>query len=99
MGQIERIQGMEQILVAASAAVQSLSQSLDDYEGLKRQVISLSEYYQSGLWHVDWSDDRDGKLPHTLKRGVLSEDAIYDLLTDWATLESRIETLSKSKHK
>ena len=30
----------------------------------------------------DFEDDEAGKIPRDLKRGVLSEDAVYDLLTE-----------------
>ena len=30
----------------------------------------------------DYEDDEAGKLPKDLKRGVLSEDAVYDLITE-----------------
>ena len=34
--------------------------------------------------------DEDGKLPADLKRGVLSEDGIYDLLSDNNELVSKL---------
>ena len=30
----------------------------------------------------DYADDEAGKLPRDLKRGVLSEDGVYDLITE-----------------
>ena len=38
----------------------------------------------------DFEDDEKGKLPHDLKRGVLSEDAVYDLLTDSREISVRM---------
>ena len=35
--------------------------------------------------------DEAGKLPKDLKRGVLSEDAVYDLITDHEHLLERME--------
>ena len=32
--------------------------------------------------HDDFEADEEGKLPADLKRGVLSEDAVYDLITE-----------------
>ena len=40
----------------------------------------LELYYTGGQWQRDYDDDEAGKLPGDLKRGVLSEDAVYDLL-------------------
>lgn len=40
----------------------------------------LSEYYGSAAWKRDFAADEAGLLPQKLKRGVLSEDGIYNLL-------------------
>ncbi len=40
----------------------------------------LQEYYTSGEWLADYEADERGELPPDLKRGVLSQDALYDLL-------------------
>ena len=38
----------------------------------------LEEYYQGGLWLQDYECDERGELPKNLKRGILSQDALYD---------------------
>ena len=40
----------------------------------------LEAYYTSGQWREDYEADERGELPPDLKRGVLSQDALYDLL-------------------
>ena len=40
----------------------------------------LDAYYTSGKWREDYEADERGELPSDLKRGVLSQDALYDLL-------------------
>lgn len=40
----------------------------------------LDAYYTSGEWREDYEADERGELPPELKRGVLSQDALYDLL-------------------
>ena len=40
----------------------------------------LAEYYASDEWKQDFADDEAGLLPKDLKRGVLSEDGIWNLL-------------------
>ena len=40
----------------------------------------LSKYYGSDQWYDDRAVDDAGKLPADLKRGVLTEDLIYDVL-------------------
>ena len=41
---------------------------------------SLIDYYESGQWLKDYEADERGELPRDLKRGVLSQDGIYDLI-------------------
>ena len=40
----------------------------------------LVRYYESGQWLRDYELDEQGLLPPNLKRGVLSQDGVYDLL-------------------
>lgn len=40
----------------------------------------LTEYYENGQWMADFEADEAGLLPRDLKRGVLSEDGVYNLL-------------------
>lgn len=42
----------------------------------------LEAYYTSGEWREDYEADERGELPPDLKRGVLSQDALYDLLAE-----------------
>lgn len=42
----------------------------------------LIEYYENGQWLADYEADEAGLLPRDLKRGVLSEDGVYNLLFD-----------------
>lgn len=44
----------------------------------------LDEYYRGPLWRADFEADEAGELPQGLPRGVLSEDAAYLALTDYA---------------
>lgn len=41
---------------------------------------TLTDYYAGGLWLCDYRLDEMGYFPAELKRGVLSEDAVYNLL-------------------
>ena len=42
----------------------------------------LARYLDSGLWLKDYQLDELGLLPKDLKRGVLSQDGLYDLLDE-----------------
>ena len=47
----------------------------------KEDKTILSSYYES-LWKEDFEADEQGLIPKDTKRGVLSEDGLYDLLQD-----------------
>lgn len=91
MEQIERIKEMELRLERAAAAVMELSAALDKYEAVQEDIKVLDEYYGSNEWKQDFADDEAGLLPADLKRGVLSEDGIWNLLSDARELNSRIQ--------
>lgn len=93
MGQIERINQMEQRMERAAAAVMSLSAALDRYEEVQEDILVLKAYYDSDTWKQDFADDEAGKLPADLRRGVLSEDGIWNLLTDARELMERLHTI------
>ena len=100
MEQIERIKTMEQHLDRASQAVIRLSAALDDYAEAQASIRELQTYFGSDDWKQDFADDEQGLLPKDLKRGVLSEDGIWNVLTDSRDLNARMkELVSKKKRK
>lgn len=90
MKQIERIEKMERYLKDSEQAVRTLSDALEQYEAAQAGLKKLSDYYGSTLWMKDYEADEAGELPAELKRGVLSEDAVYDLLTEHHELVLRM---------
>jgi len=89
--QIARIRRMERHLNAAVAAVKRLEAALDKWESVQEAIAALDEYYGSDLWKQDLADDEAGLLPDDLKRGVLSEDGIWNLLEDARAITARIQ--------
>lgn len=89
MNQIERIEHFEKILDETTAAINNLSSALEGYSAVQKKYFELMEYY-GGEWRQDYEDDENGKIPKDLKRGVLSQDAIYDLLTKNRELQIKI---------
>lgn len=90
MKQIERIELMEKHLGRASEAVIRLSGALEDYVGVQESLKALEAYYGSDEWKKDFADDEQGLLPPDLKRGVLSEDGIWNLLENVRELNERL---------
>lgn len=93
--QIQRIAGMERRLTRASAALKRLSSALDKYEEAKADIAALASYYGSDLWKQDFADDEAGRLPASLKRGVLSEDSIWNLFEDNKELQEKIRNITR----
>ena len=84
---------MERRLVRATNAVRRFSLAFDNYEAIKDDIDALDSYYGSEEWRKDFADDEAGLLPEGLRRGVLSEDGIWNLLTNYRELQKRITKL------
>lgn len=46
-----------------------------------RMMDTLLRYYEGGVWLEDYKADEEGLIPKGIKRGVLSEDGIYNLIS------------------
>ena len=87
---IERITQMEQRLERATAAVEAMEAAIEQYKAVRDDIASLDAYLGSPEWHADHDDDEAGRLPKELKRGVLSEDAIWNLLERHREVQKQI---------
>lgn len=90
MTQVERIKRMERYLEESSKAIEKMQEALVDYEKIQTEFRKLCDYYASTKWMSDYEDDEAGKLPKNLKRGVLSEDAVYDLIQENHDITTRL---------
>ena len=84
---------MELRMERAAKAVMELSAALENYQAVQEDLAELERYYGSEEWKQDYADDEAGLLPADLKRGVLSEDGIWNLLSDASelkTMETRL---------
>lgn len=70
---IARVQRME--------ALYDLARQTGDRQALE----ALAHYMESGLWLADYTRDEQGRFPRDLKRGVLSQDGLYELLRRYHT--------------
>ena len=88
--------GFEKITPKYSAPIQEHIERITHYEKImdrvqvmdsnaperKELLGELSSYYSSDAWKRDFAADEAGLLPKDLKRGILSEDGIYNLLDE-----------------
>ena len=86
---IERIRRYEEILDELAAAVADAERAVERLEALREKKDDLERYYTGGGWRADYEADERGLLPADLKRGVLSQDVVFDLLTGYDTLTRR----------
>jgi len=79
MNLTERVAAMEAAFDKARAALEAGETSLPEFR-------LLADYLDGGQWLRDYEADEAGLLPKGMKRGVLSEDGLYNLITDWEAL-------------
>ena len=87
---LETIREMEEKLNRCRAAVDALRQALVAFDAVAGDLAALEAYYGSDEWFVHLAADERGELPPDLLRGVLSQDALYDLLEDADALRKRM---------
>ena len=80
MDQLERIRYMEQLLDFVIEARKEQTTNPEKKERIQEAISILSDYYSSKEWKQDFADDEASLLPKDLKRGVLSEDGIWNVL-------------------
>ena len=86
---IRRIIEMENRCDRISHVLRAAEVCPDHLDSIRDDIRALSEYYEGSLWREDFEADEAGLLPPDLKRGVLSEDAVYDLLSEYDTLRKQ----------
>lgn len=91
---IERIEKMEAHLDELKALNAELALQIEKVNEARQNMIDLFSYYGSEQWY----EDRELELPEGTKAGVLSEDLVYDEITDlrdnaFAMLETATDIL------
>jgi RimJ/RimL family protein N-acetyltransferase len=77
IGEIRRMEALFDELRQALAEDPAATESAEFREKLRQ----LADYYEGGRWLRHYEMDEAGLLPHDLKRGVLSQDGVYDFLS------------------
>lgn len=87
--QIERIREMELRMERVAKTVEELMTALSHFKALNDDLEVLDQYYGSDEWKQDLAADEAGRLPRDLKRGVLSEDGLWNLLSETREMNKR----------
>lgn len=85
---IERVKNMEAVFDFLQNMVQQKSSAVCREDWFRLQLANLLDYYDNGLWLSDYHLDEQGLLPQNLKRGVLSEDGVYNFITELKDFET-----------
>lgn len=94
MENFSRISEFEEILDKHSKIKDELERALNEFESQKQSYKRLFEYYYSDERLADLKSDELGEIANELKRGVLSEDAIYNLMSDYQKLTIKMLEIS-----
>ena len=87
----QHIYQMESILDKAIQKMDALEKKIEEYEEYQSEIQKLEAYYTSQQWKDDLAADEAGEFPDKLKRGVLSEDGIWNMLERNRELMERIK--------
>ena len=80
----EQYDRLQRVVTLFGIAVADLIDAKSDYDDL--------EGYLDGKWKDDFEADEAGLLPENLKRGVLSEDGLWNLLNDYDYIVGKVIT-------
>ena len=87
--QLDRISQMEDRFDEVTRVMAALDEAVNEYADFKSEIKALQDYMESGQWKEDFEADEAGKIPANVKRGVLSEDGLYDLLEESGRILAR----------
>ena len=81
--QIRRIMHFETILHELQKLLSDPAVTFAALDACRAKADELAAYYAGEEWKRDFADDEAGLLPKDLRRGVLSEDGISNVLDDY----------------
>ena len=93
---LKRIEDLEHKFNEVSRVLAALDMAFDEYTDIKDWIGELKDYMESGQWKKDFEADERGEIPEEIKRGVLSEDGLYNLLNDVPKILNRCVELRES---
>lgn len=90
---IERVRVMEEDFNVVRDIMNEMEVAISRFESVQERIEHLSNYLENGQFLKDFEADERGELPTDMPRGVLSEDALYDLLEDVTEMRSRLKAI------
>ena len=96
---LRRIESHEALFDELLAVLADDKASAAELEALADKVGELERYLSGEDWKEDFAADEAGLLPPGLKRGVLSEDGLYDALGEYGERLRALKEQSPKKKK
>ena len=87
---VKRVKKMEAAMDRVARANARLERALAEFEARGKDIAALNTYL-NGQWRQDFEADERGEFPQELRRGVLSEDALYDTLSEADRLRGKLK--------
>jgi hypothetical protein len=87
---IRKMDALEKKIAEYEEKIAEYEEKIAEYEAFQPEIRKLEAYYISQQWKDDLAMDEAGKFPEKLKRGVLSEDGIWNMLERNKELLGRI---------
>ena len=76
---VKRIKELESVFDEVSKTLKEEPIKLNDTE-CQNKIKILVVYLDSGMWLKDYELDEKGLIDQSVKRGILSEDGLYNLI-------------------
>ena len=95
--QIRRVAKYEAMFDDVTAALDTLEGAIERLAALEGEIAALEKYYTGKRWKEDFAADEAGLIPSDVKRGVLSEDGLYDLLDRAKAAKSALGLLGRGE--
>lgn len=96
MEQLERIQKMEKHLNKYSQVLARAQEALSELERYQSDYIQLRDYYTGQEFFDDLEFSNGPDFPKNIACGVLSEDAVYDLMGEHFEIAINLLDLSSA---
>ncbi|MDO5044062.1 MAG: DUF4298 domain-containing protein [Coriobacteriia bacterium] len=91
---LDRIETMEHVLNSMQDNIENLQAALVNYKDKLPQYEALLRYYGSSEYRDDLDAMEQNRLPSNLACGVLTEDAVYNMIFEQKKLLENLLELS-----
>ncbi len=95
---IDRITKNEERLDNILESIKELEKALENFKNNQKNIKLINKYYGSKNWFKDKEYYEQGKISN-IKAGVLSEDAVWNMLDDIKDITNEMKMIIKNIEK